>query len=230
MSYILDALRKAERERNLGQPPSMQAVTQPSALPRPGRRPLWPILLALAALLLVATLAAVAWKYHRAANVPAAAEALPSQPAPAPAGAPALPGAVSSFDDLAPPEPALPPVEEELPEETPAAAPPAVAQHEEAGTPVTPAEPEPAEEPEAAEEPILPLVRDMPPGWRASFPQLTVEVHVYDDSPAKRWVMIGSRRYREGETLAQGPRLAEITPDGIVFEHQGQRALLPIAR
>lgn len=232
MSYILDALRKAERERNLGQPPSMQAVTQPSALHRPARRPLWPALLALAALLLIATLAALAWKYRRAANLPAAAE-VPAQPAPAPApaAAAALPGdAVSSFDDLAPPEPALPPAEEDLPG-SPMAEPAAIEPRPAAGTPATAqAEPEAVEEPEAEEEAVLPLVRDMPPAWRASFPPLTVEVHVYDDNPAKRWVMVGSRRYREGEALAEGPRLAEITPDGIVFEHQGQRALLPIAR
>lgn len=229
MSYILDALRKAERERNLGQPPSMQAVTQPSALHRPQRRPLWPLLLGLAVLMLVATVATLAWQRHRAGEPPAAPEAVPGQAAPvlAPSALPPPnPDAVSSFDDLAPPEPALPPPEEELPEEV------AVAPVERPLPPAAPAAPaeEPAEEPEAMEEPVLPLVRDMPPAWRASFPQLTVEVHVYNHNRDKRWVMIGSRRYREGEALAEGPRLAEITPDGIVFEHQGQRALYPVTR
>ena len=227
MSYILDALRKAERERNLGQPPSMQAVTQPSALHRPQRRPLWPLLLGLAVLMLIATIATLVWQRHRAAEaappVEAAAAPVPVAALPAP-----TPGAVSSFDDLAPPEPALPPLEDELPAEEPMAPAPPPAATVEPPPVETPAVQK--EEPVEAADPILPLVRDMPPAWRASFPQLTVEVHVYNHSRDKRWVMINSRRYREGEALAEGPRLAEITPDGIVFEHQGQRALLPVTR
>ncbi|MDM4770000.1 general secretion pathway protein GspB [Solimonas sp. SE-A11] len=228
MSYILDALRKAERERNLGQPPSMQAVTQPSALHRPQRRPLWPLLLGLAVLMLIATAATLAWQRHRAPAAVAPAEATPDRAPAAALPAPA-PGAVSSFDDLAPPEPALPPVEEEeMPAEVAAPPPPAARAAPAEAPPVQ--EEELVEEPATMAEPVLPLVRDMPPSWRAAFPQLTVEVHVYNHSRDKRWVMIGSRRYREGEALAEGPRLIEITPDGIVFEQQGQRALYPITR
>lgn len=229
MSYILDALRKAERERNLGQPPSMQAVTQPSALPRAQRRPPWPLLLAGASLLVIALLAALAWKYYRAANVPAAVEPAPAAALPAtppPSAAVAEPAeTVSSFDDLAAAEPAP----EATDSEPAAMAAPAVARAQPLPEPVVEEE-EPAEEAEEPAAPEIPLVRDMPASWRAGFPQLTIEVHVYDDDPAKRWIMTGGQRYREGSSLPQGPRIVEIAPDGIVFEHQGQRALLPITR
>lgn len=228
MSYILDALRKAERERNLGQPPSMQAVIQPSALPRAQRRPPWPLLLAGASLLLVLVMTVLAWKYYRAANVPAAVEPVPAAvpaapPLPAAAAGPAE--AVSSFDDLAAAEPAP----EATDSEPGAVAAPAASRAQPLPAPAVEEE-EPVEEAEEPAAPEIPLVRDMPASWRAGFPQLTIEVHVYDDAPAKRWIMTGGQRYREGSSLPQGPRIVEIAPDGIVFEHQGQRALLPISR
>ena len=221
MSYILDALRKAERERNLGQAPSLHAVTQPSALRQERRRSLWPLVAGVALLLMLA-MAVVAWRYHRAANVPAPVVEIPAA-APAIAAAPA--DAVSSFDDLAAAEPAVP--AEELPPPPAPAMAPAAVQAQPLPEPVMEEEPVVEEEPEAAE---IPLVRDMPANWRASFPQLTIEVHVYDEDPARRWIMNSGQRYREGMSLAQGPRIVEITPDGIVFEHQGQRALLPAVR
>ena len=229
MSYILDALRKAERERNLGQAPSLHAVVQPSALRQEPRRSPWP-LVAAAALLLMVAMAVVAWRYHRAANVPAPVAEPPITAPVAALPAPPQGETVSSFDDLAASDPA-PAVEEEPATEMVAAAPtPAPAR-----TLAPPAVAEPAvEEEEPVEEPAaeaeVPLVRDMPPAWRNSFPQLTIEVHVYDEDPARRWIMNSGQRYREGMSLAQGPRIVEITPDGIVFEHQGQQALLPVVR
>ena len=66
---------------------------------------------------------------------------------------------------------------------------------------------------------------EMPPAYRTDFPALTVEVHVWDSDPARRFVLINGKRYTEGATLAQGPRLAEIAQDGLVLEFRGSRVL-----
>jgi hypothetical protein len=34
-------------------------------------------------------------------------------------------------------------------------------------------------------------------------------------------------KYSEGDRLKEGPVVEEITPDGAILEHQGQRFLLP---
>ncbi|HEU0195825.1 MAG TPA: general secretion pathway protein GspB [Nevskiaceae bacterium] len=67
----------------------------------------------------------------------------------------------------------------------------------------------------------------MPDQYRANFPQITVQVHVYDPDPDKCWVMIDGRRYRQGDTLPQGPKIEQIVPQGIVFDWHGREVLYP---
>lgn len=67
----------------------------------------------------------------------------------------------------------------------------------------------------------------MPDDFRASFPQITVQVHVYNADAAKRWAMIDGNRYREGDTLPDGLRIERIVPQGIVFSWQGRQVLYP---
>ncbi|MFT4046436.1 MAG: general secretion pathway protein GspB, partial [Solimonas sp.] len=74
---------------------------------------------------------------------------------------------------------------------------------------------------------ITPL-RDMPDTYRAQFPVRTLDVHVYDPDPARRWIMIDGRRYGEGQTLDSGPRVAQITDGGVVFDFQNALVLLPV--
>jgi general secretion pathway protein B len=75
-----------------------------------------------------------------------------------------------------------------------------------------------------------PWLRDMPPGYRADFPHLSVDVHVYNPEAAQRFVLISGRRYREGSMLADGPRLLEIAQDGLILEFRGQQVRYPITR
>jgi general secretion pathway protein B len=241
MSYILDALRRAERERNLGKAPSLQVVMQHDTAEHP-RNTARIVLIAVTLLAVVGAIAALLLRpkppVEAAAAVivetPAAAEA----EATAPTDLVTDPG-LSSLDDLAEPEPAPIPAgdveaeageiaepdialePQDLQQASPAAKPAAAATE-----PVSP-EPPPMAEAAAGD---LPLLRDLPAEYRADFPALSVEVHVFDRLPEKRWVMIGSRRYREGEVLSEGPRVASITEDGIVFDYRGQQSLYPIAR
>ena len=57
-------------------------------------------------------------------------------------------------------------------------------------------------------------------------PALNLDLHVYATVPAQRLVFINSRKYREGDTLQEGPVVSQITPAGVVLEYQGRSYLL----
>jgi general secretion pathway protein B len=224
MSFLLDALRKAERERQLGQAPSLQAGGPMTAPPARSDRHLR-LALGLALVGLVLLSGALLW--------PRSSAPLADQPAPHSAlELAAVDGAgPQSLDELAEPQAALEEVIDEtvsMPLEPQDARPPAAA--------TSPPQPEPEAleaEPVAAELAApteAPPLQDLPPDYRAQFPALTLEVHVHDPAPERRWIMAGGRRYREGDTLEQGPRIVEITPEGVIFDYQGQRALYPVGR
>ena len=56
---------------------------------------------------------------------------------------------------------------------------------------------------------------------------LHLDIHVYDDDPAKRFVFINMTKHREQSELDEGPAVLEITPEGVILEHQGTIFLLP---
>jgi general secretion pathway protein B len=57
-------------------------------------------------------------------------------------------------------------------------------------------------------------------------PALNLDLHVYSTKPAERMVFVNSHKYREGDTLQEGPVVQQITPDGAVLEFRGSRFLL----
>ena len=58
-------------------------------------------------------------------------------------------------------------------------------------------------------------------------PELHLDIHVYAEEPAERFVFVNMNKHREGSRLDEGPVVSEITPEGVVLEHQGRRFLLP---
>ena len=60
-----------------------------------------------------------------------------------------------------------------------------------------------------------------------SLPHLNLDIHVFAPQADERFVFINSRKYREQETLREGPVVREITSDGVILEIEGQRLLLP---
>jgi general secretion pathway protein B len=58
---------------------------------------------------------------------------------------------------------------------------------------------------------------------RGGVPPLHLDLHVYASQPQQRFVFVNSRKYREGDTLAEGPVVEEITPDGAVLNFRGSR-------
>jgi general secretion pathway protein B len=60
----------------------------------------------------------------------------------------------------------------------------------------------------------------------AGIPTLNVDLHVYSTTPSERMVFVNSRKYREGDTLQEGPLVRQITPSGAVLEYNGRDYLL----
>jgi general secretion pathway protein B len=58
-------------------------------------------------------------------------------------------------------------------------------------------------------------------------PDLHLDLHVYDSLPGDRFVFINMNKYGEKATLEEGPLVAEIVPEGVILEYLGIRFLLP---
>ncbi|MGI9271132.1 MAG: general secretion pathway protein GspB [Woeseiaceae bacterium] len=57
--------------------------------------------------------------------------------------------------------------------------------------------------------------------------ELHLDIHVYSDDPAERFVFINMDKHREDSRTKEGPVVREITPDGVILDHQGRSFLLP---
>ena len=221
MSYILDALRRSQAERERGQVPGLNAQAAPAETPPPAPRR--GALLAAAGLLAAALLAVFSgWLWQRQpaakAEVPAAAlvRTAPPTPLPSPAPLPALPIVVS-----APPAP--PPTT--VPMTTPTAAvrtapaPPAAP----APTTAVTAQPPSAPSPQAA----VPL-SSLTPEQRRELPPLAVSGSIWSDSPASRFIIVNGQVVREGEAAAPGVMLERIGPKAAVVRWRDWRIELPL--
>lgn len=206
MSYILDALRRADADRRRGQAPALQQVAAPLNMAPGGgasATPPWrPRLAALAALALLALAATTAWWWfgRGPSEQPATA---PTVAAPAPAASPAV--------GMAPAAPAAPVVATPAPVTTPARprARPAPA---EARTPVPAAA-------QAAASTALPrpiAASALPEPQRSAVAQLAFGGAVQSQDRGQSFVLLAGQLVREGDTLAPG----------IVLERIGARTLL----
>lgn len=71
-------------------------------------------------------------------------------------------------------------------------------------------------------------VRDLPESSRSNLSQYEVNVHVFDDDPIRRFVLINMDKYKEGDRIINnGPLVEAITPAGVVVDYGNGRALLP---
>jgi general secretion pathway protein B len=60
-----------------------------------------------------------------------------------------------------------------------------------------------------------------------SLQSLSLDLHVYTEAAEGRFVFVNLNRYREGERLREGPLVEQITPDGVILQHMGERFLVP---
>ncbi len=86
---------------------------------------------------------------------------------------------------------------------------------------------EPIVPPVVQESAILPSMEELQlSGQLSLIKPLYVDIHVYADDRAKRFVFINMQKYREGERLGEGPVVQEITRAGVVLSHQGNEFTL----
>ena len=74
----------------------------------------------------------------------------------------------------------------------------------------------------------VPSLKDLPQSSRNVLSQYEVNVHVFDDNPQRRFVLINMDKYKEGQSIADnGPLVEEITREGVIVDYGDGRALLP---
>ena len=74
---------------------------------------------------------------------------------------------------------------------------------------------------------LYPTLQEVRVKGAVDLPDLHLDIHVYNSEPEDRFVFINMSKLREGSQLAEGPVVAEIRPDGVVLGHQGQYFILP---
>ncbi len=74
---------------------------------------------------------------------------------------------------------------------------------------------------------ILPSLTELRANGTLQLPDLHVDIHVYSDVQAERFVFINMNKYRENSSLDEGPVLKQITSDGVILEYRGTAFMLP---
>lgn len=230
MSYILDALRRAEadRERERGQVPGLHTPPASGSTATPAAGPRRWLPWAGGSLLLLAGLGAGSW--WAAGDVPPVPQPI-SQPAAQPFTTPAavpppavavaplpMPAdeAASAASSAAPPASASPYL--------PPAPPPVVV----AAAPPPRAVPAPAPATPLAAEDRIPRLAELPDSLRRELPRLAISGSVYSEDPASRFVMINGEVMREGARLGADLVLERIGPRELVLRYRGQRFRQPV--
>ena len=210
MSYILDALRKADAERDRGNVPDLHAQPVPHPLPgssSPARSGPWA---AVAVGALVVAAGAVGWALlGRDAPrevAPAPAPTVVFVPAPPPLPTPVQPRAAPAPAARAPApvsaQPAAGPVARR-----PAAATSAVV----------------TTEPGRAAEPRVYALAELPDDIRRELPTLAVGGAMYSETAANRMLIINGQVFHERDKLAPNLTLVQIKLKSAVLEFRGYR-------
>ncbi len=74
---------------------------------------------------------------------------------------------------------------------------------------------------------VVPTMDELRLGGSLQIAEMHLDIHVFSASPSERFVFINMNKYREGSKTAEGPVVREIRDDGVVLEHQGRVFLLP---
>jgi len=250
VSYILDALRKSDQLRQRGAPPALLLGQATPASPKQPALLAYGLLafVLLGAGIAIGWLRP--WQPQPAVPAPASSAAKPAAPGQSelPAVRPDL--ASKPQPDLqaqnSTPVMQAAPVPASAPATTPAPAParaPAAAQapkaagakRERQNAPPKAAAAAstnaPAQMPDAAQRasgaagaaPMPPAMAlsELPVAIQQELPLMSISVHAYSGKAAERLVGINNRLLREGDEVAPGLRLVQITPDGMVLSYKG---------
>ena len=227
MSYILDALKRADAERERGAVPGLQSRHAAAPAAKSGRSVQNGVWLAAAALALGGTAAGL-WLWQApsgtgrlAAVAPAVATPPPLAlatpapppllPMPAPPTVATLPRAVAS---------APPVVNRVAPKSAPRPAP---------ATSAVTLQPPPRPDPVAKAAlgqpapPAVQMLSQLPEDLRRQIPPLVITGSVYSSNPDKRLLLVNNQVLAQGSLAAPGVTLEQIQAKSSVFSFQGTR-------
>lgn len=219
MSYILDALKRADTERERGNVPGLhtrQLATLSGQTVPAASRSLW---LAIAAVVALAGIGVGLWVWQTPAELPRSVILKPVVASPpvsvavAPSVAPtaALPGVSASVKPKPEPTRVVPTIA------TPTATP---------TPPKTKAKPEPVAapaEPASADLTAVPLLSELSDDLRRQVPALTITGAVYAKNPAQRLLLVNNLVLTKGALAAPEVKLEEIQARSSVFSFRGTR-------
>ncbi|MEI6457556.1 MAG: general secretion pathway protein GspB [Pseudomonadota bacterium] len=72
----------------------------------------------------------------------------------------------------------------------------------------------------------LPTRRQLPAAVASALPSVSIDLHVYSAEPAQRFMVVSGQRVQEGATVAGGILIEKITPEGAIAVFKGTRFLL----
>ena len=211
MSFILDALKKSETDRQQQKPAAFATVPSSDGSPR---APRW--LMLLGALLAINVIVLLGLLLRSDDDTPAdtvtAVDAVEKAPS-------------ATTTDFAAQ------IEAARRNESQRRAPPTSVQA--SAIPVTPdtgvnvSATIPASIPPAQQVASLPTIYELRAKGSITLPELHLDIHVYSEVPEDRFVFINMSKQREKSQLNEGPTVDEITPDGVVLDYRGTTFLLP---
>lgn len=218
MSYILDALQKANAQRQQGSVPGLDSGTVSAAMAQPAApRRSWPWLAAGLASALLAGLSIGWWGKSQplASPTPAATSAPMPSVVPAPSLPPAerAPGAAD-----APPAPSV----------APGTPPPVNSRVFEANGPIlaapaVPEAPPPAPAAGTTRAPSSGSAPMVPAGSASDTAGLSVSGSTYSENPQHRMLIVNGQVVREGQEVRPGLRLEVIGPRSAILNEGGRR-------
>ena len=245
MSYILEALKKSDQQRQQGAMPTLTSVQLPV---EESSERTFPWLAALAAMVFIAGVLIgwlQPWRSEPpaapvlpvakrppvqvvAANLPGAASAPLNAPVEPGTGLIRNPGQIPSPQSAPPPSAQSPVVQAAQPRPPPIVAPPVKNDFPAASVriPVAAQRPPesaaPAKSAAVAEQNVM-AKDDLPPAILQELPAMAVSLHAYSAKPGNRLVSINNQLLQEGDELVPGLTLEKITPKDMIFTYKGFR-------
>jgi general secretion pathway protein B len=216
MSYILDALRKSDQQRHRGAAPKLLAAVLLGAGVAIGWLRPWQAE--------QATPAATQSEASGHQSVPVRPEIAPT-PAPALAPAPVIAPALAPVRaPAAVPVPAPASVKSQSPARVGTEAPGKPqndAAAESSRATAVPQQPPGTAAADSAPAQNVISMAELPLALQQELTPMTISFHAYSANPRDRLVGINNRMLREGDDVAPGLKLEQITPEGMIFGYKG---------
>ena len=216
MSFILDALKKSENERQEQRPAEFTSVPSGTAAPR---APTWLWVL----LLLLAVNVVVLLGLLMRDDTDIALDSVTG---------PVAQGQVTELQPTA--EPSFTDRIEEARQQQPIIVARAETQTEQQAESVSDPQVQQPDPPVAVEPReseftlrVMPTAAQLRANGTLQMAELHLDIHVYSDAPEDRFVFINMVRHKESSRLAEGPVVREITPEGVILDYLGTEFLLP---